>query len=237
MSVKIRDDENQYMEQLKSWLVAQRDVPLEEMGSFFEKRIGSYDEHMSVWDEAYRKLARLVPKDIKQILDLGCGTGLELDEIFKVHPDLSVTGVDLCLPMLEKLKEKHGDKKLRLLCADYFEADLGEKCYDCVISVESFHHFTADKKRELYEKIYSALKDGGVFIECDYIACCEDEEKILLSEYLRKRAAFAAGEDVFVHFDIPLTAEHETQVIKSAGFGKAEILDSVNGAVFIKAKK
>ena len=38
------------------------------------------------------------------------GTGLELDEIFRLRPDISVTGIDLEPAMLERLKAKHRDR-------------------------------------------------------------------------------------------------------------------------------
>ena len=153
MDIKIRSDEKLYMEELKSWLREESETPLEEMGSFFEKRVGGYEEHMSVWKEAYRKMALLVPEGTENILDLGCGTGLELDEIFKVQPEVYVTGIDLCPAMLEKLKEKHGDKEINIICGDYFTVDLEKEIYDLAISFESLHHFTLNQKKELYRKM------------------------------------------------------------------------------------
>ena len=235
MDIKIRSNEKLYMEELKSWLREEGETPLEEMGSFFEKQVDGYEEHMSVWKEAYRKMALLVPEGTENILDLGCGTGLELDEIFKVKPEVCVTGIDLCPAMLEKLKEKHGDKKINIICGDYFTVDLGKEIYDLAISFESLHHFTLNQKKELYRKIYQALKDGGIFIECDYIACCEEEEKILYCEYLSKREK--ATVNGFAHFDIPLTAEHEIEALNFAGFKSIDVIDSINGATFIRAVK
>lgn len=141
----------------------------------------------------------------------------------------------MCPAMLEKLKEKHGDKEINIICGDYFTVDLGKEIYDLAISFESLHHFTLNQKKELYRKIYQALKDGGIFIECDYIACCEEEEKILYCEYLRKREK--APVNGFVHFDIPLTAEHEIEALNFAGFKSIDVIDSINGATFIRAVK
>ncbi|HAN20625.1 MAG TPA: hypothetical protein DCP51_02945 [Clostridiales bacterium] len=66
------------------------------MSSFFRDRVCSYEEHMSIWSEAYKYMTQLVPKNTKTLLDIGCcGTGLELDEIFKIFTDIKVTGIDL----------------------------------------------------------------------------------------------------------------------------------------------
>ena len=50
------------------------------MSDFFTKRLHDHEEHMSIWDETYQVFAEVLPLGQK-ILDLGCGTGLELDKI------------------------------------------------------------------------------------------------------------------------------------------------------------
>ncbi|WP_367355490.1 trans-aconitate 2-methyltransferase [Atribacter sp.] len=51
-------------------------------------------------------MAELLPETVVNLLDLGCGTGLELDEIFKIRPNIKVTGVDLSKAMLGILNKK-----------------------------------------------------------------------------------------------------------------------------------
>lgn len=48
-------------------------------------------KHTAVW-------AELTPGDCGPLLDLGCGTGLELDRIFARWPELAVTGVTCARP-------------------------------------------------------------------------------------------------------------------------------------------
>lgn len=237
MSIVIRENENAYMKELKAWLADMADVSPEEMSGFFSKRADDYEEHMSIWKEAYLRFAELLPAGCERILDLGCGTGLELDEIWKRNPDVAVTGVDLCPDMLIKLCEKHGNKKLETVCEDYFRYDMGEKKWDAVISFESFHHFLPKQKEKLYEQIFRSLKDGAVFLLGDYLACCEEEEELLRRSCLEKRTRLGIQEDVFIHFDIPLTLEHELELLSAAGFESARVVDSVNGATIVIAKK
>lgn len=51
------------------------------MSDFFAARVDGYDEHMlndvEGCKDAYIKLAELLPQDTVELLDLGCGTGLE----------------------------------------------------------------------------------------------------------------------------------------------------------------
>ena len=61
---------------------------MERMDDFFTARVDGYDEHMLTnvegCKEAYVEMAKLLPQNCNTLLDLGCGTGLELDEIFKM---------------------------------------------------------------------------------------------------------------------------------------------------------
>ena len=237
MDCVIREDLEKYMQELKGWLRDTADDGLEEMSDFFSARIGGYEEHMSVWEEAYRRFAQLVPAGCGEILDLGCGTGLELDQIFLQNPDIRVTGVDLCREMLDKLADKHRDKNLTVICQDYFQYEMGSGRWEAVLSFESLHHFWPEKKAVLYRKIFDALKEGGVFLLGDYIACCEEEERLLCDACMNKRSRFGVPEDRFIHFDIPLTLEHEVLLLREAGFTEISVPDSINGATMICAEK
>lgn len=84
--------QEKYLQELKQWLHDTSDSPLEEMSDFFSKRLDGYEEHMSVWEKSYRLFAELLPFKCREILDLGCGTGLELDHIWQKDPAIEVTG-------------------------------------------------------------------------------------------------------------------------------------------------
>ncbi len=110
MHFEIRRDIPAYLSELKIWLNEVRDIELEAMDDFFTARVDEYEDHMACWGEAYERMAALIPEGCRRLLDLGCGTGLELDKIFARFPDMCVTGIDLCASMLEVLKKKHADK-------------------------------------------------------------------------------------------------------------------------------
>ena len=234
--MKIRENEKKHLEELKSWLASQRETPLEEMDGFFAARVNIYDEHMSVWAKAYERLPDYLPAGTKRLLDLGVGTGLELESIYRRFPSAELVGMDLSETMLAELRRKYPEKGIKTVCADYFTAELGTG-YDAAVSVESLHHFTAEKKSGLYKRVFDALRAGGCFLLCDYIACSEEEERLLAEECKRKREKGMIPEEKFVHFDTPLTLEHETAVLKGAGFTKAEMIDTIDGATFILAEK
>lgn len=233
----IMESTEKYMQDLRQWLSDTSDVPLEEMSDFFSKRLEGYEQHMAVWEKSYQSFARLLPEKCHEILDLGCGTGLELDVIWQNNPEIAVTGVDLCQSMLDKLLEKHSDRQLVAVCRDYFQYDFGADKWDAVISFESLHHFLPERKKKLYQKVWHSLKEGGVFLLGDYIACCEEEEELLRSTYLKKRKKSSIPEDRFVHFDIPLTLEHELKLLRDVGFTIEKTVDDPDEATVIQAVK
>ncbi len=236
MEIVIRKDIGKYMEELRSWLETQREIPLEDMDGFFASRVKIYDEHMSLWKEAYRILPDYLPEKVDTILDLGIGTGLELEAIYRKFPSVSVTGIDLSRAMLDELERKYPDRKFTAVCGDYFEENFGPD-YDAVVSVESLHHFSPIEKGKLYRKIYHSLKRGGTFLLCDYIACCEEEEALLAKECMRKKKAQGISDGELVHFDTPLTLARELSLLRAAGFVSAEAVNSIEGATIIVSVK
>jgi tRNA (cmo5U34)-methyltransferase len=217
-------------------------MKLELMGDFFDTRLGGYESHMLDCIESarifYPFTANLLPTDANaSILDLGCGTGLELDEYFKLNPQANVTGIDLARGMLSALEKKHRDKNITLICGSYFEEDFGIGLFDAAISVESLHHFTAEEKMPLYSKLCKALKDTGYFILTDYFASNDEEEAFLRSEYLRLKSEQNLSADEFYHYDTPLTVEHESSVLLGSGFSSVEILANWANTYTLKAIK
>ena len=231
--ITIREDVSRHMQELKAWLEETEETRLEDMAGFFRVRLDGYEEHMQVWKDAYTAFEKLLPEDVHTVLDLGCGTGLELDAILPMRPGLSVTGVDLTPDMLARLREKH--PAVRTVCADYFTCEFGEACYDAVISFETLHHFTPEQKAALFPRIRRALRPGGVWLQAEYVACCAEEEELLWRVLRRKRLRDGIAEEQFVHFDAPLTLEHELALLRGAGFARADAPGCINGACFLRA--
>ena len=198
-------------------------MKLEKMDEFFAARLEGYDEHMKRDIEGasgfYDFTASLLPKAVgAQVLDLGCGTGLELEAYFALNPSAKVTGIDLSEAMLNALKAKFPDKEMTLVHASYFDAALGEKCFDAAISVESLHHFPAEMKAALYGKLYAALKDGGYFVLTDYFAESEDMEKEYFRDLETLKREQGLSDGAFYHYDTPLLIDHEMALLRQAGF-------------------
>lgn len=187
--------------------------------------------------EAYGEMSKLVPENTKNLLDLGCGTGLELEAIFKRFPDISVTGIDLTKAMLDKLEEKYRGKNITLIQGDYFRTDLGQNRFDTAISFQTMHHFSHEMKIGLYRKICDSLKSGGVYIECDYMVETQAEEEYWYAENVRIRREQNILENGFYHYDTPCTIENQIKMFKAAGFLNAEKVYRMENTTIIIAKK
>ena len=199
------------------------------MDAFFAARIDGYDRHMRTEIEGaaefYPFTASLLP-DVPgaKVLDLGCGTGLELEPYFHRNPAASVTGIDLSEVMLRALAEKFPDQDLSLIHGSYFDVPLGEGVYDAAVSVESLHHFPPEQKLALYRGVRAALKKTGFFVLTDYFAGSPAEEESGFAALRRMKRDQNAPEGVLYHFDTPLTAAHELRILREAGFSRAEPL-------------
>lgn len=215
---------------------------LEKMNEFFNKRLDGYDEHMMTTIESsdvfYPFTADCLPKTAgAKILDLGCGTGLELEHYFRLNPSAKITGIDLTESMLNALKNKFPEKELTLICGSYFDVPFDENTFDAAVSVESLHHFTKEEKIPLYTKLCKSLKDGGYFILTDYFALTDEDEQTFRNELLRLKKEQGIDDNEFYHYDTPLTVEHETEVLLEAGFSSVEVLNNWGATFTIKANK
>ena len=122
---------------------------LEKMAEFFDSRIDGYEEHMLTCIESAEEFYPFTADCLSgtegaEVLDLGCGTGLELEYYFPKNPTTKVTGIDLAPGM-------------------------------------------------------------------------NDEE--------------------FYHYDTPLTVEHETEILRKAGFTSVELLKSWGATYCIRSMK
>ena len=201
---------------------------LERMDLFFERRLEGYEQHMLTAIESapefYSATANALPKEpCSRLLDLGCGTGLELNWYFERCPSAEVTCVDLSSAMLAELKRKFSGRTLRLILGSYFDVELGREAFDAAVSVESLHHFTRARKEPLYTRLCRALKPSGLFVLTDYFAPDDAEEEKMRAEYEILCEKQGLGPEAFYHYDTPLTVEHEIQALRNAGFASVEV--------------
>ena len=186
-----------------------------EMKAFFDEKADGYDAvHLPMMANK-AAITEALPADTARVLDLGGGTGLELIPFFARFSDARVTVIDLSEPMMAQIAERPFADRVTCVAGDFFAVDYG--CgYDAVISSAALHHFTPEHKAMLYQKIFEALKEGGMFVNSDRFANDEAEQE----------ACFAMLTDPTVtmrHIDTPLTPACECGVLEDVGFSQAEV--------------
>lgn len=232
------EEKEQYLRELKDWIKQTEDVPAEEMAAFFAARLEGYEGvHMGNWGGVYRAIADYFDEGLETLLDIGCGTGLELHAMFARFPELRVTGIDLSAAMLGRLRENFAGRDIRLIQGDYFREPFGEAAFDAALSFETLHHFPYEKKLGLYQKLLEALKPGGYYVECDYMACCPEEEELCRAHLEAKRKKSGIPESRFIHIDTPLTLEHQRELLEKAGFCRVRVLYENGGTVILRGER
>ena len=161
------------------------------MDEFFDRRVDIYEDHMREvipdFDAFYSCVAAQIPQtgaDLT-ILDLGCGTGLELDFVLLRAPNARITAVDVSHEMLSRLLAKYNARRPRpnvtAIEGSYLTLSFPAGSFDYVISVETMHHLTGDVKLDMYSKIAHWLRPGGKYIEGDYVVSSAEERALLNS--------------------------------------------------------
>lgn len=216
---------------------------IEKMGDFFNKRADSYEDHMKetveCFDEYYKTMSGPIKKteDNVDILDLGCGTGLELEGIFEKAPNSKITGIDMSEEMMSKLKEKYKNKldNINLIKDSYLTLPFEKENYEYVVSCMTMHHFVKEVKLELYKKIKQALEPGGKYIEGDYMVSREEEIECL-DRYYNLMNSLTEEEKGLYHIDIPFTIETQKELLRDAGFKNIDIIWQVGNKIIMVAE-
>ncbi len=215
----------------------------EEMSQFFDKVVSGYDAHMKEtiksFDDFYSAISMPITETNEEIsiLDLGCGTGLEIQYILEKCPNALITGMDVSDGMLRELSRKytrHIDQ-IKLVNDSYLTARLGESMHHYIVSVMTMHHLLPDIKLGIYKNIRNALKSGGIYIEGDYIVS-PHKEKCYLEAYDEKVADFNTYQNGKYHIDIPFSIETQTKLLLDAGFSSIKVIWKEGEAAILVAR-
>src|ERR1700719_950492 len=174
------------------------------------------------FDDFYRAaidLIRFPRESTIRVLDLGAGTGLMAAFIAYSFPNARITMVDISNEMLERARAR-----FRFEVSDYGVDQIQEK-YDAVVSALSIHHLSDEQKRSLFNRIYGALNDGGVFVNAEQFRCATAERHRFHHErwVTRVRELGAGDRDLTaalerMKFDRAATLEDQLEWLRAAGF-------------------
>jgi len=125
------------------------------------------------WKDVFAISQELIPYDLSapiDVLDLGAGTGLFSNFVLAQYPRAKFILYDVSEQMLAIARSRfhQADKQFQFIVGDYRDIqDLGS--FDLIISSLSIHHLEDHEKKTLFERIYTLLRDQGVFINVDQI--------------------------------------------------------------------
>lgn len=189
-------------------------------------RLSQYDGRIRAFIPQYEEMletaAGAVPRRARGIVDLGTGTGALAARCLRQAPQARLLGIDADTEILEMAKRRLGERA-QLLCCNF--SDMPLPACDAVVASLALHHIpTRNAKSKLYERIFSALRRGGIFISADCYPAAnprlareqrEAWKSHLLNSYTRKQAAalFAA----WAREDTYMPLETETALLRASG--------------------
>jgi tRNA (cmo5U34)-methyltransferase len=101
------------------------------------------------------------------VLDLGAGTGLFGAMVARAFPEASLLLTDISEAMLAQARQRFaGNPRVSYSLMEHAQLSAASE-YDLVLSALSIHHLDHSGKRTLFQKIYRALRPGGMFINVD----------------------------------------------------------------------
>jgi len=110
----------------------------------------------TVWNEIQFLMTRCQGK----VLDIACGTGVNIDMLSKKFPDITVYGCDISGKLIEKAKEK-GISRERLRVCDALNTGYGDKYFNYAYSIGSFEHFTEEGIAKVIKECLRITKDSS----------------------------------------------------------------------------
>lgn len=92
------------------------------------------------------------------------------------------------------------------------------------MTLEKMADFFAARLDGYDEHMLTEIEGAGYFVLTDYFAGSEEEERFYFSELARMRREQGLDPDAFYHYDTPLTAAHERELLRQAGFLDVRIM-------------
>lgn len=128
------------------------------------------------------RLALAAQPSARSLLDLGCGDGILGHALLDAYGGRVPTAMfaDFSPRMLEAARGRLSDYEGRFLEIDYARSEWVEKVrgylpsrdrgIDVIVSGFSIHHQPDQRKREIYEEIFTLLSPGGIFLNLEHVA-------------------------------------------------------------------
>ena len=174
------------------------------IGDAFDDSAAYYDEWVRIalpdYDAIFSVAQDVIPFKIERridVFDLGAGTGLFSQHVLEKYPQARFTLIDVAEEMLAVAEQRFqaNSDQFKFVIDDYREINFHEE-FDLVISSLSIHHLTDDEKQDLFRRIHTSLRKGGVFINVDQVrGPTVNLEELYWSDWLAKVRARGTDEE------------------------------------------
>jgi len=180
----------------------------------------------------------------KRVLDIGAGTGLFTQFIHQQRSDLHFTLTDISTDMLAVAKERFAGLDNFEFGEYDFSAGPIEGKYDLIVSALAIHHLEDEQKANLYQYVFDALNDGGVFINADQVEgrtpwfdnyYKSNWKETVINSGLDQQAIDRAFERI--KLDKFAKLEPQLQMLEDAGFAEVDCIYKYNNFVVMVTGK
>jgi len=184
------------------------------------------------------------PQNELSFLDLGIGTGQTALVLLNKFPKARVHGVDISPNMLMQAKERLRQMEDRIIFSEEnMTVFKPRERYDGCIGILSIHHLNENQKRNLFGKVFTSMKSGGIFSIGDIItfdnkidAAIKEKE---WKKFLIKNLGDKEGDYWFQNYleeDLPSSVASQLKWLNDIGFRAECVWEYMNYAV-ISAEK
>lgn len=131
----------------------------------FSKNASTYDEYAHVQKKMRNILIEFMLQNnkdthkVKNILEIGCGTGYLTYALTELFPSAHITAVDIAPGMIAEINPKFKTNSVDFICGDIEEMNLDNN-YDIIISNATFQWF--NHMLITIKKLYTALNAKGM---------------------------------------------------------------------------
>ena len=163
---------------------------------------------IAAYENKIKKLKTYLSQD-NHVLDIGCGTGTQCDDLAN-HVE-HVTGIDISSKLLAIAEQRKAERKIdnvEFIQTTVFDERFEPGSFDVVAAFYVLHFF--EDIDEVISRIYGLLKQNGLFIL--ETACLGEKDKFT-GKFVR-----IAGKLGFLPFINLLTTQQLEQALELAGF-------------------
>ena len=141
--------------------------------------------------------------EVRDLLELGIGTGETTRRVLALHRGARLTAIDSSEAMLGRAREAFPDAELQL---SGLEDPLPQGPFDLVVSVLAVHHLDGKGKRDLFRRVADVLRPDGRFVLGDLVVPERERDRVVPVDWVMDLPDRVADQLEWLH-EVGLLAE------------------------------